>query len=654
MKKKIVGIIVFMIGFLWPISGKALDFNPKLYCDGKILKSKEATCNVKADLNGFNLKSYDIEITVSDNLKVGNSRIEGSAVEEGTSKSLATFKVTGENKGTGTVTIKVTNIVAQVNDVEESLANCDVESEKVTVIEENNDLSSLTVDNKTVPNFSKSNLNYNVTTAKSTIKVGATATDSNSKITGLGNHKLICGNNLVEVTVNNNKTYSINVTRECNSDAKLKNITVSNGTLTPSFKENVTEYSVEVSKEIEKIAIGYEKKDDTQTVTGAGSKTLEFGKNNFKVVSKASDGTTITYTITIVREDNRSTNDYLANLELSEGNILFDKETLNYEVKVLNDITKLDIKATPEDADAKVEITGNDKLKVGENKVVVKVTSEKGNIREYVINVIRLDEGETLGDNPNIASLIVEGYDLGFTTNKQNYKLKIKDETSLTISVVMEDENSTYTIVGNKDLKNGSIITINTLSQDGSQGIYHINIEKDSLLPIILIMIAICIVVIIVLIVVLIKLKKNKRKTPKTTIIDNDLLARVDRQLKNASKANTNGKENNNQNEKTDELKKVVKENRKVEQVKPRIEPTPPKKEFVKPQDIDYNQMMNKPEQTTNNNRQPKQDQPSYYNHQTNFNSNQKETTEETKICSICGHRVPVSSTVCPYCKRKF
>lgn len=340
-----------MIGILWPISGKAIDFNPKLYCDGKILKSKEATCNVKADINGFNLKSYDVEITVSDNLKVTNSKIEGSAVEEGASKSLASFKVTGENKGTGTVTVKVTNIVAQVNDAEETVTNRDVESEKITVIEENNDLNSLTIDNKTVPDFSKSNLNYNVSTTKSTIKVGATATDSNSKITGLGDHKLICGNNLVEVTVNNNQTYSINVTRECNSDAKLKNITVSNGTLTPSFKENVTEYLVEVPKEIAKVAIGYEKKDSTQTVTGAGNKTLEFGKNTFKVVSKASDGTAITYTITIEREDNRSTNNYLSNLELSEGNIIFDKETLNYEIKVLNDITKLDIKATPEDAD---------------------------------------------------------------------------------------------------------------------------------------------------------------------------------------------------------------------------------------------------------------------------------------------------------------
>lgn len=686
MKKRSNNILIFImlliVNFLLPKSINALDFNPKLYCDGTVLKGKEATCNIKVDINSYKLKSYEVEITLSDNLNTQTATISGSQLDEGAGKTLASFKVDGKDEGTGNVSVKIKNIVALVNDQEEAIDDIDIAASSIKVIEENNNLKSLTVEGKTVSNFSKDTLNYNVTTTKSSVKVAAQAESIDAKVTGTGDKKLICGNNSVDVSVNNNKTYNINITRECKSDAKLKKLTVSNGVLDPSFKENVTAYSVTVSKEIEKITIGHDKKDKTQTVTGSGIKNLEFGTNTFKITSKAEDGTTMTYTLTVIREDGRSTNNYLSNLELSEGNISFDKEMLNYELKVLYDTTKIEVIATKEDTNAKVKITGNENLKVGENKVVVKVTSEMGEERDYIVNVTRLKEGETLGDNPNIESIIVEGYSLGFSPNKQNYTLKIKEETSLKISIVMEDESATYEIEGNEELKNGSIITINTTSLDGSTNIYHINIEKDNFLPLILIMTAICLLVILVLIIVLIKLKKKKRKISKVkpdNIIEKDLLAKIDRQLKNAP---TNI-EKEIKEKKQPEIKEQVKNAREIKEQnkikeeneiiiekeqtfvpKQEIIEEPIKKEIpVEPKNINtFNNLrmqqadeIELPKETLNYNREEniKPYQGNYQIYQNN-NYNVEEEREETKICSICGHRIPAATKVCPYCKRSF
>ena len=63
---------------------------------------------------------------------------------------------------------------------------------------------------------------------------------------------------------------------------------------------------------------------------------------------------------------------------------------IEYEVKVLNDIEKIEVLAVPEKSTSKVEVKKDDVLKDGENIIVVTVTSEKETTRSYTIKVIRL------------------------------------------------------------------------------------------------------------------------------------------------------------------------------------------------------------------------------------------------------------------------
>ena len=186
-----------------------------------------------------------------------------------------------------------------------------------------------------------------------------------------------------------------------------------------------------------------------------------------------------TYTVIVDRTDNRDTNALLSSISLSSGNIKFSSNTYEYETKVLYTVKSIDVIATAEKDTSTVSVVGANNLVVGENTITITVKAQKGNEQKYTIKVTRLAEGETIGDNANIKSIIISGYDLGFDYVKQDYKLVIKNETSLIIDIEMEDTNATYQILGNSNLKDGSIIQIITKSYDGTASqTYNIEITK--------------------------------------------------------------------------------------------------------------------------------------------------------------------------------
>ena len=74
-------------------------------------------------------------------------------------------------------------------------------------------------------------------------------------------------------------------------------------------------------------------------------------------------------------------------LEISGYEIDFERNTYEYKISVDSDVTELDIRAVAEDTGSRVEITGNENFKVGENIVTITVTAENGEIREYKLIV---------------------------------------------------------------------------------------------------------------------------------------------------------------------------------------------------------------------------------------------------------------------------
>lgn len=102
--------------------------------------------------------------------------------------------------------------------------------------------------------------------------------------------------------------------------------------------------------------------------------------------------------VKVKAKNTASANAYLKSLITSPTDITpsFDKKIFQYNVKVSSDTEKLVLSAIPEDEKAIVSTSGNESLKEGENKVIITVLAESGDVIEYTINVLR----ESASDKP--------------------------------------------------------------------------------------------------------------------------------------------------------------------------------------------------------------------------------------------------------------
>lgn len=86
-----------------------------------------------------------------------------------------------------------------------------------------------------------------------------------------------------------------------------------------------------------------------------------------------------------------SSNAYLKSITVGEYPLspAFNKDTLEYEVEVPNEIESVNVSASKEDGASSVTGTGNITLTEGNNKVTIVVTAQKGNTKNYVVNINR-------------------------------------------------------------------------------------------------------------------------------------------------------------------------------------------------------------------------------------------------------------------------
>lgn len=96
-------------------------------------------------------------------------------------------------------------------------------------------------------------------------------------------------------------------------------------------------------------------------------------------------------TIKVNAPQTASTNVNLKSLVTSPEDItpVFDKNVYEYSVNLSHETEKLIVTAIPEDDKANVSISGNDFLQDGENKIVITVLAESGDIIKYTIKAIR-------------------------------------------------------------------------------------------------------------------------------------------------------------------------------------------------------------------------------------------------------------------------
>lgn len=180
------------------------------------------------------------------------------------------------------------------------------------------------------------------------------------------------------------------------------------------FSKNKTEYSVTVPANVNSLTVVAKAEDSKAKVNVSGNSGFETGSNN-KITIKvtAEDGTTKTYTIKVTKlatEEEKPGNLideelYLNSLSITgiELSPAFSKDVFSYTA-TLNDesINEVTVNAKANNSKAKVEITGNKNLLIGENTINIVLTLDGKTeqvVYQIVLNKIGNTEEETIETN---------------------------------------------------------------------------------------------------------------------------------------------------------------------------------------------------------------------------------------------------------------
>ncbi|MGN1333598.1 MAG: cadherin-like beta sandwich domain-containing protein [Anaerovoracaceae bacterium] len=111
-------------------------------------------------------------------------------------------------------------------------------------------------------------------------------------------------NNILSSVSTKSTTVSVsNPSAQVSSNANLSSLSVSAGSLSPSFSPSVTSYTVNVGSDVSVCTISAKTQNSKATISVSGSKNLKAGKNVRSVTVTAENGSTKTYTITIYKAE---------------------------------------------------------------------------------------------------------------------------------------------------------------------------------------------------------------------------------------------------------------------------------------------------------------------------------------------------------------
>ena len=269
-------------------------------------------------------------------------------------------------------------------------------------------------------------------------------------------------------------TYIVTVTRaSLNGNNSLQNLTISPGTLSPSFDQNTLNYSDDVANTVTSVNVTATLQDANATMAINGQPTNSGQIRNIvlnppgtsttvSIAVTARNGSQKTYVVTVNRAG-LATDDNLSALSVSPGALSpsFSPSTLNYTVAEASSVTSVTVSATKSDPNA----TMSGSLTAGPGTagasaviplggagtttvVSITVTAANGTTSQtYTIAVTR----SALSSNNNLSALSVSAGALtpAFAPTTLNYTVTAPTGTSTTtVTATVADSSATLKING--------------------------------------------------------------------------------------------------------------------------------------------------------------------------------------------------------------
>ncbi|MBD8499461.1 cadherin-like beta sandwich domain-containing protein [Paenibacillus arenosi] len=427
-------------------SGNSIDLNHLAYGSGRFvivgvgghLLSQAQPLSSNADLSGLTLSAGTLAPAFSSGTLSYTADVAHSVAElhvrPTAADSKASVTVNGAAVASGNAHRVPLNVGANPITVIVTAEDGTMKTYMVTVtraVPQSSDanLSGLALSAGTLsPAFASGTTSYTANVASSVTELDVTLTVADSKASITVNGAAVASGSASRVSLNvganritvvvtaedgTPKTYTVTVTRATpplSSNADLSGLTLSAGTLSPTFASGTLSYTADVAHSVAELHVRPTAADSKASVTVNGAAVasgnahrvpLNVGANPITVVVTAENGTKKTYTVTVTRATPPlSSNADLSGLTLSAGTLspTFASGTLSYTADVANSVAELDV--TPTVAESKATVTVNGMavasgnahrvpLNVGANPITVVVTAEDGTTKTYTVTVTR-------------------------------------------------------------------------------------------------------------------------------------------------------------------------------------------------------------------------------------------------------------------------
>ena len=469
----------------------AQDSTTKTYI---ITLTRAASLSGNADLGGLTISSGTLSPQFSSSVTVYTASVDNSAtqvtVTPTASDSSAAITVNGNDVTSGNGYIltgltvgEPTTVTVIVTAQDSTTKTYIITLTRAASLSDNADLGGLTISSGTLsPQFSSSVTAYTASVDNSVtqVTVTPTASDSLATITVNGNGVtsgtghivtgLTVGTNTItvlgiaeDITI---KIYTITITRAAaalSDNADLGGLTISSGTLSPSFSSSDIAYTASVDNSVTQVTVTPTASDSSATIVVNGI-TVTSGNGyivtgltvgeptTVTVIVAAQDSTTKTYTVTLTRA-----------AALSDTPPTFVSSKLDSETGVLTIIFSEDIDATPNTriVPDKIHIresgsyTGGVTLTAGELG-----TTADGTTISFTLNVAHLKTVAELSDpkltidpgavQDTFGNLIEGTFDVSTATYVRKYSVESGNST-LTDVEFSNDGTKMFIVGGNRD-----------------------------------------------------------------------------------------------------------------------------------------------------------------------------------------------------------
>ena len=248
------------------------------------------------------------------------------------------------------------------------------------------------------------------------------------------------------------------------SNATLSNLTLSSGTLSPTFDSAIESYTASVANAVDSVTVTATKSNSGASIvqylgsTGTTPFTgaINVGSNVIRTVVTAGDGTTTkTYTVTVTRAT--STVSTLSSLAASAGTLspTFASGTESYTVSVANSVLSTTITPTRTQANATITVNGTSvtsgsasgaiSLNVGSNVVNIVVTAQDGTTtKTYTVTVTRAASAVATLSNLTLSSGTLSP---AFASATESYSASVANSVATGYTVTPTKSNSDATTV---------------------------------------------------------------------------------------------------------------------------------------------------------------------------------------------------------------